>query len=231
VKSLQLICIKNEKCFPWLIKHHDIKTYRGGGIAPCILNSGTRYEVSGQLHALVAFFPPGKKFLDGGGWAEQRGSPNAVEKRNISNVAGNRSPISRSSNSFPSHYTGWGMWVPIEPEVAILNSDRKWTEFHYRDYTSVNSQNNPQEYTCTPFKELENMLPYSQNPIIECCSPPILVYFPYYEKIKVGLWDHHAVYVFMYPYYRLLNDWTSLYETWYVCHDSWHVSPSECRTS
>jgi hypothetical protein len=36
---------------------------------------------------------------------------------------------------------------------------------------------------------------------------PFLAYFPYFEKIKVGLCDHHAVYVSVYPPYQLLNAW------------------------
>jgi hypothetical protein len=42
--------------------------------------------------------------------------------------------------------------------------------------------------------------------------------FPYFEKIKVGLCDLHAVCVSMYPPYQLLNALTNLYETWYAYH-------------
>jgi hypothetical protein len=30
-----------------------------------------------------------------------------------------------------------------------------------------------------------------------------LAYFPYFEKIKVGLWDHHAVFVSLYPTFEI----------------------------
>jgi hypothetical protein len=39
-------------------------------------------------------------------------------------------------------------------------------------------------------------------------------YSPHFEK--VGLWDHHAVYVFVYPPYQHLNAWSNLYKIWYV---------------
>jgi hypothetical protein len=32
-----------------------------------------------------------------------------------------------------------------------------------------------------------------------------LAYFPYFEKIKVGLWDHHAICVSVNPPYQLSN--------------------------
>jgi hypothetical protein len=45
---------------------------------------------------------------------------------------------------------------------------------------------------------------------------PFLACFPYFERIKVGLCDVHAVCVSVYPPYPLLNTWTNLYETRYV---------------
>jgi hypothetical protein len=51
-----------------------------------------------------------------------------------------------------------------------------------------------------------------------------LAYFHYFEK-KVGLCDYHAVCVCVYPPYKLLNGWTTLYETWYVYHGTWaHIN-------
>jgi hypothetical protein len=55
---------------------------------------------------------------------------------------------------------------------------------------------------------------------------PFLAYFPYFEKIKVSLWDHHAVCVSVicvsvYLPHQLLNVSTNLYETWSVYHDNW----------
>jgi hypothetical protein len=42
------------------MNHHAINTYwESGGIAPCILNLGTKMEVRGMLHATAAL-PPGK---------------------------------------------------------------------------------------------------------------------------------------------------------------------------
>jgi hypothetical protein len=50
------------------------------------------------------------------------------------------------------------------------------------------------------------------------------VYFPYFGKMKVGLWKHLAVCVGI-PPQRLLNALTNLYETWYVYHGTWaHVN-------
>jgi hypothetical protein len=44
-----------------LTKHNSMKTYWGSGsIAPRILDLGTRWEVSGQLHVPAAL-PPGKE--------------------------------------------------------------------------------------------------------------------------------------------------------------------------
>jgi hypothetical protein len=48
-----------------------------------------------------------------------------------------------------------------------------------------------------------------------------LAYFPYFEKMKVGLWYHHAVCVSVNPPCQLLNAWTNLYETWYIYHGTW----------
>jgi hypothetical protein len=51
-----------------------------------------------------------------------------------------------------------------------------------------------------------------------------LAYFPYFKKLKVGLWDYLAVCMsvclHVYPY-QLLNAWTNIYETWYVYHGTW----------
>jgi hypothetical protein len=42
----------------------------------------------------------------------------------------------------------------------------------------------------------------------------VLAYFPYFEKMRVGLCDLRAVCVS----YQLLIGWTNLHETWYVHH-------------
>jgi len=40
-----IICVRNPKLlFPCLTKHYTMKTYWGGGIAPRILNLGTRWN-------------------------------------------------------------------------------------------------------------------------------------------------------------------------------------------
>jgi hypothetical protein len=49
----------------------------------------------------------------------------------------------------------------------------------------------------------------------------ILVYFPYFGKIKIGLCNHHFLCVVMYSPRPLLNAWIILCETWYVFHDTW----------
>jgi hypothetical protein len=46
-----------------------------------------------------------------------------------------------------------------------------------------------------------------------------LAYFPYFQKIKVGLCDLHAFCICVcvcITIYELLNSCTNLYETWYV---------------
>jgi hypothetical protein len=52
-----------------------------------------------------------------------------------------------------------------------------------------------------------------------------LVYFPYFEKIKIGLWYHHVLCVhvclWIPPPQQLFNAWTSLYETWNAYHGTW----------
>jgi hypothetical protein len=48
-------------------------------------------------------------------------------------------------------------------------------------------------------------------------NPASLAYFPYFEKMKVGLCDLHAVCVSPSP--KLWNGWTGLHETWY--HGTW----------
>jgi hypothetical protein len=49
-------------------------------------------------------------------------------------------------------------------------------------------------------------------------------------KIEVGLGDHHAVCVSMYPTYKFQNAWTNLYETWYVAPEpiwtAYFINPS-----
>jgi hypothetical protein len=68
-----------------------------------------------------------------------------------------------------------------------------------------------------------------------------LAYFHYFEKIKVGLWDHHpaCVCVFVYPPpHQILEGSTNRYLTWYVYHGTYahldgvfHKSlPSICVT-
>jgi hypothetical protein len=44
--------------------------------------------------------------------------------------------------------------------------------------------------------------------------------------MKVGLCEHLAVCVYVYPPpHQLLNGWTNLYEIWYVCNGTWaHLS-------
>jgi hypothetical protein len=49
----------------------------------------------------------------------------------------------------------------------------------------------------------------------------LLAYFSYFEKIKIGIWNHLAVWVSMYPPHQHLNVWTNLYETWYMYHATW----------
>jgi hypothetical protein len=43
-----------------LTKHHAMKTWDSGGVAPFILNLRHQIEVSGQLHVSIAL-PPGKE--------------------------------------------------------------------------------------------------------------------------------------------------------------------------
>jgi hypothetical protein len=52
----------------------------------------------------------------------------------------------------------------------------------------------------------------------------ILAYFPYFgkkKKLKVGLCDLSAVCLCA-SAYQFLNDWTNLYETWYLYHNIRH---------
>jgi hypothetical protein len=56
--------------------------------------------------------------------------------------------------------------------------------------------------------------------------PSFLAYFPYFEKIKVDLWDRHAVClhvcVWPLPNFEFLNQ-----SLWNVVCISWHLSPSQ----
>jgi hypothetical protein len=47
--------------------------------------------------------------------------------------------------------------------------------------------------------------------------------------MKIGLCDHSAFCVSLYPLYQLLNGLTNLHETWLTF--VWHLNPSQRRTS
>jgi hypothetical protein len=48
-----------------------------------------------------------------------------------------------------------------------------------------------------------------------------LAFFPYFEKVKVGLREHLAVLLFMYPSHQILNALTNRYETSRIYHGTW----------
>jgi hypothetical protein len=77
-------------------------------------------------------------------------------------------------------------------------------------------QNEPTNLTITPFKatltDRPGVFKIKEFKIINFYKYiSLLTYFP-----KLGLCDFHAACVKS-PY-QLLNSWTDLYETWYVCH-------------
>jgi hypothetical protein len=57
----------------------------------------------------------------------------------------------------------------------------------------------------------------------------ILVYFSYFEKIKVGVWYHLALYIRVTPPH--INFEFQKQSLWNLVCISWHLSPSQRRTS
>jgi hypothetical protein len=73
------------------------------------------------------------------------------------------------------------------------------------------------------FLDLGILKVYTLESVSTFCPNGLAVFsrLSLFWKIKVGLCDHHAVCVPVYPPYKLLNAWTNLYETWYVYHSTW----------
>jgi hypothetical protein len=116
-----------------LTKHHAMNTYwESGGIAPRILNLGTRYKW------VVSFTPlslySGARSLGShwiGGWVSSRFSLNAVAKtENVKTTpVGN---LSRSSSPYPGHYTVWATSaLPIDCMQYKLNLLFMWSIWIY----------------------------------------------------------------------------------------------------
>jgi hypothetical protein len=80
-------------------------------------------------------------------------------------------------------------------------------------------------YTATDFV-LSSASEVCKSIAINIFIPLFLAYFPNFEKIKVGLWDHLAVCVSPRSTFEFLNQ--SLLNL--VCI-SWHLSPSQWHTS
>jgi hypothetical protein len=95
----------------------------------------------------------------------------------------------------------------------------------------------------TPDTNISSIWMYKMYILKNNCKGREVLYYVFLSifliltKEEVGLCDHHAVCVFMYPPYQSLNGWTILRETWYVCHSNaahlngiLHKSPSHQST-